>query len=138
MRMMKPGYCALAEPQGMTQTVFRCLAWGLILGLFIVTDTPLAFRPHTLISANIDRFAALFIVGVAFSLAYPKHVLPILLVLLAMVVGFELIQRLLPDRHGYVKDMFVKGAGCCAGVFIATALRRSFSAISRRTDSPLA
>ena len=137
MRMMKPSCSVLADSQGMTQTVFRCLAWGLVLGLFIVTDTPLAFRPHTLVSANIDRFAALFIIGVAFSLAYPKRVLPILLVLLAMVVGFELIQRLLPDRHGYVRDMLVKGAGCCAGVFIATALRRSFSVISKRTGSPL-
>ncbi len=137
MRMMKPSCSVLADPQGMTQTVFRCLAWGLVLGLFIVTDTTLAFRPHTLISPNADRFAALFVVGAVFSLAYPKHVLPILLLLLAIVVGFELIQRLLPDRHGYVKDMLVKGAGCCAGVFIATALRRSFSAISRRTGSPL-
>lgn len=126
-------------PPGMTRTVLRYLAWGLILGLFIVTDTTPAFRPHTLISANIDRFAALFIIGAVFSFAYPKHVLPILPVLLAVVVGFELIQRLLPGRHGYVKDMFVKGAGCCAGVIIAVALRRSFSAMSRRThrDSPL-
>lgn len=118
----------------MTQTVFRYLAWGLILGLFVVTDTALAFRPHTLISPNIDRFAALFVVGAVFSLAYPKHLLPILLGLLAVIVGFELVQKLLSGRHGYVKDMFVKGSGCCAGVFAATALRRGISAMSRHTD----
>nr|WP_235999704.1 hypothetical protein [Bradyrhizobium uaiense] len=118
----------------MTQTIFRYLAWTLILGLFIVTDTSLAFRPHTLISPNIDRFAALFVVGAVFSLAYPKHVLPILLTLLAVVVGFELLQRLLAGRHGYVKDMFVKGIGASAGVFAAVALRRAFSAMSGRTD----
>ncbi|WP_244064040.1 hypothetical protein [Bradyrhizobium sp. Ce-3] len=118
----------------MTQTVFRYLAWGLILGLFIITDTVSALRPHTLVSPNIDRFAALFVVGAVFSLAYPKHLLPILLGLLTVVIGFELIQKLLSGRHGYVKDMFVKGAGCCAGVFAATALRRTLSAMSGRPD----
>ncbi|WP_083742040.1 hypothetical protein [Bradyrhizobium mercantei] len=106
----------------------------MILGLFIVTDTSLALRPHTLISPNIDRFAALFVVGAVFSLAYPQHVLPILLGLLVVIIGFELIQKLLSGRHGYVKDMFVKGAGCCAGVFAATALRRALSAMSGRAD----
>ena len=120
----------------MMQTVFRYLAWGLILGLFIVTDTTLAFRPHTLISPNADRFAALFVVGAVFSLAYPKHVLPILLALLAVIVGFELLQKLLAGRHGYVKDMLVKGAGCCAGVVAAATLRRALSAMSKRTGNP--
>ena len=119
----------------MPQTVFRYLAWGLILGLFIVTDTTLAFRPHTLISPNADRFAALFVVGAVFSFAYPKHVLPILLALLAVIVGFELIQKLLAGRHGYIKDIFVKGAGCCAGVVAATALRRARSAMSKPTGN---
>ncbi|MGY4478420.1 hypothetical protein ACVILL_005834 [Bradyrhizobium sp. USDA 3364] len=117
----------------MTQTVSRYLAWGFLLGLFIVTDTTLALRPHTLISPNVDRFAALFIIGATFSFAYPKHVLPILLVLLVVVVGFELIQRLIPHRHGYVMDMLVKGTGCCAGVIVVDALRRALSAKSDRT-----
>jgi hypothetical protein len=120
-------------PSGMTQTLFRYLAWGLILGLFIVTDTTVALRPQTLISPNIDRFAALFVVGAVFSFAYPKHVPPILLALLAVVVGFELLQKLLSGRHGYVKDMFVKGSGCCAGAFAAAALKRALSAMSKRT-----
>jgi hypothetical protein len=116
----------------MMQTVFRYVAWASILGLFIITDTTPAFRPHTLVSPAIDRFAALFLVGAIFSLAYPRHLLPILLMLLAAVVGFELLQRLLAGRHGYVKDMFVKGAGCCAGVAAAVLLQRAVSLFSRR------
>jgi glycopeptide antibiotics resistance protein len=116
----------------MTQTAFRYLAWASILGLFIITDTSHAFRPHTVISPSIDRFVALFLVGAVFSFAYPKHVLPIAALLLAVVIGFELLQRLLAGRHGYIKDMFVKGAGACAGVAAAVMFRRALSLFSRR------
>lgn len=117
----------------MTQSALRYLAWASIIGLFIVTDTTQALRPHTLISPSIDRFAALFLVGAVFSLAYPKHVLTVAIALLAVVIGFELFQRLLVGRHGYVKDILVKGAGCCAGVVATVVLRRTLSALSRRT-----
>lgn len=108
----------------MSQTILRILAWGSIFVLFVVTDTTMGLRPHTIISPPVDRFVALVCVGAIFSAAYPKHRPAVLALLLVTVVGFELLQRLIAGRHGFVKDMVVKGAGACLGVFMSFTVQK--------------
>jgi hypothetical protein len=108
----------------MAQTGIRLLAWGSIVVLFIVTDTTMGLRPHTIITPNYDRLLALFLVGAVFSIAYPRHIVIILIALLAIVVGFELLQRLLAGRHGFIKDIAVKSFGVCSGIVFGAIVRR--------------
>jgi hypothetical protein len=107
----------------MTKTLVRIFAWSSIVALFVATDTILSLRRENIFTPTVDRFFALACVGMIFSMAYPNLLLVIGL-LLASVVGFELLQRLIPDRHGFVRDMLVKGTGACIGIFIDHALRK--------------
>ena len=93
------------------------------IALFVATDTILSLRRENIFTPTVDRFFALACVGTIFSMAYPNLLLVIGL-LLASVVGFELLQRLIPDRHGFARDMLVKGTGACIGIFIDHALRK--------------
>jgi glycopeptide antibiotics resistance protein len=111
----------------MYQIASRILAWAFLILLFVVTDTTMALRPETLISPPVDRYLALFVVGAIFSFAYPRHIVWVVAILFVFIVGFELIQRLIAGRHGYLKDIVVKGAGCCAGAGFAVVLRHIFS-----------
>lgn len=117
----------------MPRPPIRILAWSSIVVLFIVTET--ALRPHTIISPPVDRFIALVCVGALFSLAYPRHSLVVVGLLLVTVVGFELLQRLVPGRHGYETDMIVKGAGACVGVLVGYCLDQ-VSGLSTKSEEP--
>jgi glycopeptide antibiotics resistance protein len=117
----------------MAQTALRILAWGSMVALFIVTDTTMQLRPHTIISPNADRFLALFVAGAIFALAYPRRILIVVAVLLAAVIGFELLQRLIAGRHGYIKDILVKASGVCAGTMFITIVRQI---LGRSTKPP--
>lgn len=110
----------------MFRTSLRILAWASIVALFVVTDTTMAMRPHTIISPNVDRLMALFCVGAVFSLAYPKRLGLVLVVLFGTIVSFELLQRLLVGRHGFVNDIIVKSIGCSAGALFAVTVQGLF------------
>ena len=90
----------------------------------LLAEPMLSLRPHTIFTPMVDRFFALACVGVIFAMAYPRQLPLVIGLLLAAVIGFELLQRLIPGRHGFDTDMLVKGAGACTGVFAGYALRR--------------
>ncbi len=99
-------------------SVFQILAWLMLAALLAVTISPIGFRPHIPGFVNGERFAMLLVIGLLFSLAYPKHWLKVLILLIAVSGLFELMQRLTPDRHGELSDFIVKSAGATAGVIL--------------------
>jgi hypothetical protein len=111
--------CAITRyTDRMRSTVFRVLAWGLLLAIFVFTDAPIMFRPETHLPPNVERFAALCVVGAAFALAYPRR-LPLVFCLLFCAIGiFELLQLIPSSRHAHIEDVFFKDAGALVGISI--------------------
>lgn len=92
------------------------LAWLLLAALLLITISPIGLRPHIPGFVSVERFSALFIIGLLFCLAYPKHWATVLIMLIIAAGLFELMQRLTPDRHGELTDFIVKAGGAIAGV----------------------
>jgi hypothetical protein len=98
------------------QTICRVLAWTSILAIVVITDGPIGLRPMTLLSPNVERFAALAVVGLLFALAYPARRLIVLGALAIAIGALELGQFLAAGRHPGVRDAGAKVLGAMAGV----------------------
>lgn len=90
-------------------------AWLLLLLVLAVTISPLADRPTTGMPVSIERFGAFFVVGCLFSVAYPRRILAVMVLMVAAAIGFEVLQALSPDRHARVLDLSVKALGGLVG-----------------------
>jgi len=98
------------------QTVFRALAWASILAIVIMTDGPIGLRPVTHFSPNLERLAALALVGLLFTLAYPNRLL-LIFAALALAIGvIEMAQVLISGRHPRLWDASIKVAGMMVGL----------------------
>ncbi|MFD1197054.1 VanZ family protein [Brucella gallinifaecis] len=106
----------------MTQFL-RLASWLVLALILIVTVSPIQFRPTTGEPVDIERFAAFFLVGFLFALAYPRHWIAVLLLTIGCAGIFELLQRLAPGRHGEFADFIFKAVGAMAGVCIGRGLR---------------
>ncbi|MDT6938778.1 VanZ family protein [Brucella pseudogrignonensis] len=102
--------------------LFRLAAWLVLAFIFIVTISPIQFRPITGEPADLERFAAFFLVGFLFALAYPRYWIAVLLLTIGCAGMFELMQRLAPGRHGEFADFVFKAVGAMAGVCIGRGL----------------
>jgi hypothetical protein len=94
-----------------------------------VTLCPIALRPH-LWSANHERFAAYFTLGVLVALAAQRRWLGALALVVVLAFGLEAAQRLVPGRHAMLSDATVKALGGvlgCAVVQVGFPLRRLFN-----------
>lgn len=103
-------------------SVIAILAWLMLAGLLFVTISPIGWRPHIPGHVSAERFAALFLIGLFFCLAYPKRWLTVLTLLISAAGIFELMQRLTPDRHGELSDFLIKSTGAIAGVILGKIL----------------
>lgn len=102
--------------------LFRLAAWLVLALILIVTISPIQFRPITGEPADLERFAAFFLVGFLFALAYPRHWIAVLMLTIGCAGMFELMQRLAPGRHGEFADFVFKAVGAMAGVCIGRGL----------------
>lgn len=102
--------------------LLRLAAWLVLAMILIVTVSPIQFRPITGEPADLERFAAFFLVGFLFALAYPRHWIAVLVLTIACAGMFELMQRLAPGRHGEFEDFVFKAIGAMAGVCIGRGL----------------
>ncbi|MBV2144622.1 VanZ family protein [Falsochrobactrum sp. TDYN1] len=100
----------------------RIAAWLLLVMILIVTISPIQLRPITGEPADVERFAAFFLVGALFVLAYPRYWLAVLALTIGCAGLFELLQRLAPGRHGEMADFFIKATGAFIGVFTGRSL----------------
>src|SRR5260370_29703584 len=94
-------------------------AWGVLAFNLYATISPIQGRPTLLTSTSFEHLAAFAALGALFSLAYPRQVALVCLIVLGSAVLLEILQLLTPDRHGRVPDAIEKMAGrviCIPGV----------------------
>lgn len=92
------------------------LAWGALLAIAASTLAPIEFRPQSPFSANWERLLSFFAAGLLFTLAYPRRLLLVLVVVLGAAIGLEILQVFTSSRHGQVRDMTIKIMGGIGGV----------------------
>lgn len=102
-------------------------AWALAGVIVVATLAPQSLRPH-LADPQVERFAAYFLVGLLFSIAYPGRLRLIALGVVAGAVGLELLQVLAPGRDAGATDALAK----CLGGLIAVSLVAILRATSQR------
>lgn len=91
-------------------------AWLLLAVVAFVTLAPIGWRPETGLSAQIERFAAFALIGLAFSVAYPRRLWLVAFIVLGAAVAFEVTQFLVHSRHPGLRDVIAKLAGGTSGI----------------------
>ena len=97
-------------------TALRVLAWLLLAGLIFVTLSPINLRPISPLPTQVERAAALMVVGFVFALAYPRRLWLVAFIVLGSTVLLEVLQLASPSRHGRLIDVAVKLVGGAAGL----------------------
>jgi VanZ family protein len=108
-----------------SSTALRLLAWVLLAGLIFVTLSPINLRPISPLPTQLERAAALALVGFVFALAYPRHIWLVALIVLGSTALLELAQLVAPSRHGRLIDVVVKLAGGGFGLAIGWLINRA-------------
>lgn len=103
------------------RTLFRLAFWGILAVLAFVTLSPIGLRPEVG-PANMERAFAYALFGIVAALAFPRHRLAILLVVIAVAGLLEAGQEFSPSRHGRFGDFAVKAGSGALGWLAATAL----------------
>ena len=104
-------------------------AWACLIFIIYATLSSLDARPeltgvgfYRAFFTVIERFGAYAVLGLLFYLAYPRHVVPVCLIVLGNAVILELLQNFVPDRDARVADALEKLAGGVAGILAARIL----------------
>lgn len=97
-------------------------AWALLAFIAHATLAPIQSRPTLPSSTNFEHLAAFAVLGFLFCLAYPRHAIVAVIIVLGAAALLELLQLLTPDRHGRLLDVVEKmvggGLGIAAGRLI--------------------
>ncbi|MGO4574343.1 VanZ family protein [Microvirga sp. 2TAF3] len=115
----------------MNRIVLRILAWLLVTAVAIFTLSPIELRPMTGAPADFERLAAFALVGGMFCLAYPRHRIAIVLFLIGVAGLLEVMQHIVPGRHGRSHDFAVKAVAVVTGSILTILIER----ITTRTSS---
>lgn len=112
----------------MIRQALRWLAWATLAFIAVVTLSPIEMRP--VVDANhsghVEHFCAFALVGFLFVLAYPKRLVSIALSVILVAVALEVLQLIVPGRHGRLVDATVKCCGALTGIALAIALRHGY------------
>ncbi len=97
------------------------VAWAAVAFIIYSTLVPLGMRPTvSWIGPNYERFAAYAVMSALMVAAYPRRVLRVALVVIAIALVLEISQLAISDRDGRVTDALVKVAGGLAGIAAAS------------------
>lgn len=88
-----------------------------IAAIAFVTLCPPDLRPR-LASANEERFAAYFVLGILLALASGRRRLAATAIVLLLAFGLEAAQHLAPGRHAMAADALIKALGGVVGVVV--------------------
>jgi hypothetical protein len=103
------------------RTAIRLLAWLVLIGITVVTLSPLSDRPHVIADgANFERAIGFGTLGWLFGVGYGRHRLTVFWFVLFTAIGLELGQFLIADRHARVVDAEVKAIAGALGVIVGT------------------
>jgi hypothetical protein len=98
-----------------TVRLFRILAWLLLAALVFVTLAPIGLRPETPLPTQLERAVALALIGFVCVLAYPRHTVLVVVLLVGFTAFLEAAQLFDPGRHGRLIDFLAKFAGVVCG-----------------------
>lgn len=105
----------------------RWAAWLLLAALAVVTLGPIGLRPISQAPVGVEHMLAFAALGIAFALAYPRHLILVLALVIGAAVLLEFGQAIDPGRHGRVADAVQKliggGMGVAIGAFVIFWLR---------------
>jgi hypothetical protein len=76
-------------------------AWLALAFIAFATLSPIGDRP-VLPGPQFEHFAGFALVGFAFVLAYPRHTLLRIVIVIGSAFALEALQLLTPDRHGRI------------------------------------
>jgi VanZ family protein len=93
---------------------------------------PYLMQPAMQSYAHFEHVIAFAFVGALFGRAYPKRPILAFGIVIGAAALLEILQAMTPDRHGTLIDALEKMAGGAAGIIIARAAGRLWSA----SDSP--
>lgn len=96
----------------------RGLGWIAAAYVAFVTLSPIRYRPQTG-HPNLERFAAFFLIGAAFSLGYPTVRRRVSAMLVLGAAALEAGQLFVPGRDAHISDAGVKALGALAGLTLA-------------------
>jgi VanZ family protein len=113
-------YATLSHPS-LVMSVYRTLS-------------PVFGHPSMRAYARIEHMAAFAVLGVLFSIAYPRRRLLVWLLVLGAAALLEALQVLTPDRHGTLHDYLEKTAGGVVGIILGRFVEPMF----RRRTKPVA
>jgi hypothetical protein len=100
-------------------------AWGMLALIAFWTLGPVADRPR-LGPPQLERFGAYFVLGALFVWAYGRPRL-VASLLVAVAVGLELAQLLVPGRDAGVPDAIAKSLGAIAGAVLVAVGRATLA-----------
>ena len=104
--------------------VLKVCAWISLLALFLVTLGPIDDRPISGAPVYYEHFGAFACVACIFAFAYPKRILLVAAFLVVTAIPLELLQTLVPGRHGRLSDVSIKIVGALFGVVIGSLASR--------------
>ena len=102
--------------------IARIIAWLAAAAIMLMTLVPPRFRLVTGVPHNIEHLIAFVLVGAAFGWAYPRRRFHIAVFGVAALGVIELLQTVVPGRHGRLIDLVVNALGFCAGIAAAQIL----------------
>lgn len=97
--------------------------WAVLAVIVWASLSPIESRPHSGFSVDLERELAFALLGASFALAGRARPLVLLALLIAFVAGLELLQNVVPTRHGRFDDFLVKGLGVAAGVALGAVVQ---------------
>src|SRR5271166_5277782 len=94
-------------------------AWLLIVAITVVSVVSPGYRPVTPAPHDVEHLSLFLATGLAFGLGYERRHLLQSLALVAFSAVIELIQLVIPGRHGRLSDFLVDAVSACLGVGLA-------------------
>jgi Na+/H+ antiporter NhaA len=95
--------------------IVRALAFVVLAVIVFSTLSPASLRPGTG-HVIFERWASFALFGTFLGLSFPRAIGRGAIFVLFLVVGLELLQELVPGRHGEIEDALIKSAGALAGL----------------------
>jgi VanZ family protein len=96
----------------------RIVTWCAFLMIVFLSVVPGGLRPHVMADKHIEHFAAYFITGCLFALAYPRQLFLSCALLTACTAVLELVQLEIAGRTSSITDFAVSTYGACLGLLL--------------------
>jgi VanZ family protein len=100
-------------------------AWGILLGLLVVTVVPAGVRPVVVPWHNVEHMLAFGALGMTFAMAYRKQTIALILGMTSFSLMLELAQLILPTRHARWQDLVVNLVSVYAGLILGRLLQKT-------------